>query len=300
MEANAEKEPQPIRPSSPQQFGMAKTSTTASGIDRLFALGAQMGDEVDSIIKLIDEAIGTTVRYNTNLTDASQQIEDTTNPDALSTIVKTLLRKTQEIEQQNRDLQAHLQSSRDEIAELQATLEVTRTEGLTDALTKLANRRHFDHTLETAILDSMQSGKPLSLIVCDVDHFKRFNDTFGHITGDQVLRLLGATLKQTVKGQDLAARYGGEEFAVILPNTALPQAMAVAENIRTAVSSKKLVNRANNTDYGRISVSVGVAEYRPVDDTDALVARADRCLYAAKQQGRNRVITELQIDSAAA
>ena len=128
--------------------------------------------------------------------------------------------------------------------------------------------------------------------MCDVDHFKAFNDKYGHVTGDQVLRLVAMSVKQNVKGQDIAARYGGEEFAVALPKTALPQAITVADHIRHAVMTKELMKRSSGERLGRVTISIGVALLRPDDTPQSLIERADECLYAAKRNGRNRVICE--------
>jgi diguanylate cyclase len=125
-----------------------------------------------------------------------------------------------------------------------------------------------------------------------IDHFKTFDDTYGHLTGDQVLRLVALSVKQNVKGQDMAARYGGEEFAIILPNTVLRSAVTVAEHIRRAVMSKELMKRSTGEHLGRITISIGVAMLRPGDTAQSLIGRADACLYAAKRAGRNRVICE--------
>ena len=137
------------------------------------------------------------------------------------------------------------------------------------------------------------TGEPLSLLLFDIDHFKSFNDSYGHLTGDQVLRLVGLSLKQTIKGQDITARYGGEEFAVVLPNTALRQALTVADHIRRAVMAKELKKKSTGEILGRVTISVGVSMLKQGDDTDALIERADACLYAAKRNGRNRVICEV-------
>ena len=126
----------------------------------------------------------------------------------------------------------------------------------------------------------------------DIDHFKSFNDTYGHLTGDQVLRLVAISLKQTIKGQDITARYGGEEFAVVLPNTGISQALTVADHIRRAVMAKELKKKSTGELLGRVTISVGVSILRRGDTTDSLIERADACLYTAKRNGRNRVICE--------
>jgi len=126
----------------------------------------------------------------------------------------------------------------------------------------------------------------------DIDHFKTFNDTFGHLTGDQVLRLVALSVKQNVKGQDLAARYGGEEFAVILPDTVLRSGVTVADHIRRAVMTKELMKRSTGEHLGRVTISIGVATLRPDDSAASLLGRADQCMYAAKRSGRNQVVCE--------
>jgi diguanylate cyclase len=126
----------------------------------------------------------------------------------------------------------------------------------------------------------------------DIDHFKSFNDTWGHLTGDQVLRLVAMPMKQNVKGQDIAARSGGEEFAVVLPNTPLRSAVTVGDHIRRAVMSKELMKRSTGQNLGRVTISVGVATARNGDTVQSIITRADGCLYAAKRSGRNRVISE--------
>jgi diguanylate cyclase len=192
----------------------------------------------------------------------------------------------------NKQLEERLNASKQEINELQENLEAVRTESLTDPLTQLANRKFFDITLEKAIAHAFQTNEALSLMLTDIDHFKTFNDSFGHLTGDQVLRLVAISVKHNVKGKDTAARYGGEEFAVILPNTILRAAVTVAEHIRRAVMAKELMKRSTGEHLGRMTISIGVATLRKGDSGQSLIERADTCLYAAKRHGRNRIICE--------
>jgi diguanylate cyclase len=131
--------------------------------------------------------------------------------------------------------------------------------------------------------------------MCDIDHFKAFNDTWGHQTGDQVLRLVANCLSENVKGRDTAARYGGEEFVVILPQTQLAGAVNLANQIRAKVESKKLVKKSTGDILGIITISCGVTQYDPNESAEDFVRRADECLYAAKRAGRNRVISETQV-----
>ena len=167
-----------------------------------------------------------------------------------------------------------------------------RTESLTDPLTQLANRKFFDTAIAQAIADAHGRNEPLSLMMTDIDHFKTFNDNYGHLTGDQVLRLVAMSVKQNVKGQDIAARYGGEEFAIVLPNTVLRSAITVADHIRRAVMTKELMKRSTGEHLGRVTISIGVATLKKGDTVQSLIERADGCLYAAKRHGRNRVMCE--------
>jgi diguanylate cyclase len=149
------------------------------------------------------------------------------------------------------------------------------------------------------MVTSEATSEPFSLLVCDIDHFKKFNDTHGHQTGDQVLRLVGSTIKASVSSKDLACRYGGEEFCVILPSTKVGRATDVANVIRQAVMGKELVKRSTGETLGRVTISIGVAELRAEDSVQSIIERADKCLYAAKDAGRNRVMSESEISEQA-
>ncbi|HEY5130253.1 MAG TPA: GGDEF domain-containing protein, partial [Bradyrhizobium sp.] len=233
------------------------------------------------------------------LASAAQKLSVAHNSDEVKVIVETLVQSTREMRGTNKALEDRLSLSKSEISNLQQSLEAIRAESLTDPLTGLGNRKYFDRSIEAAVQTSLADGTPLTLLMFDIDHFKSFNDSYGHLTGDQVLRLVGMSLKQTIKGQDITARYGGEEFAVVLPNTALRQALTVADHIRRAVMAKELKKKSTGEILGRVTISVGVSMLKPDDDTDSLIERADACLYAAKRNGRNRVICEVDPEYAA-
>ena len=167
-----------------------------------------------------------------------------------------------------------------------------RREATTDGLTEIANRRAFDTILRETAGEAMNSGDDLSVLMIDIDHFKIFNDTWGHQTGDDVLRLVAATLQQSIRGQDTAARYGGEEFAVILPATSLSAAVAVGSNIRRACERLQFVTRDTQQAVGTVTVSIGGACYEPGEALSNWIRRADAALYRAKQEGRNRVVSD--------
>ena len=260
--------------------------------DRIDNVGSRVADEIGQVMAMIDAAAGSASNYSESLAGMSQKISSTKDREGLRTIVESLVQTTNEMQQTNNSLEEKLSASKQEINQLQENLEVVRTESLTDPMTGLANRKFFDEALAKAITETATHGEPLSLMMVDIDHFKTFNDTYGHLTGDQVLRLVATSLKQNVKGQDVAARYGGEEFAVVLPSTQLRSALTVADHIRRAAMSKELMKRSTGQHLGRITVSVGVATLHKGDTVQSLIERADACLYAAKRNGRNRVICE--------
>jgi diguanylate cyclase (GGDEF)-like protein len=157
-------------------------------------------------------------------------------------------------------------------------------EANTDVLTGLLNRRWLDSSLPRFIARHTHGQKPLSLLLLDIDYFKRFNDDHGHAVGDAVLALVAQTVEKCLRPTDLAARYGGEELVVVLPETPLAGARIAAERVRASISTLKLpdVDRS-------ISVSIGVSSLGDGDRAESMLARADQCLYLAKERGRNRV-----------
>jgi diguanylate cyclase len=260
--------------------------------DRIDAVGSRVLDEIKQVLDMIDAAAGSATSYSESLADASEKLQGANDGATMRVVIERLMEGAKEMEINNKKLEASLSASKQEIEQLHQNLETVRTESLTDPLTTLANRKFFDSELGKAIAEAKQSGEPLSLLMSDVDRFKVFNDRFGHLTGDQVLRLVAMSVKQNVKGQDIAARYGGEEFAIALPKTALRQATTLADHIRRAVMTKELIKRSSGERLGRVTISIGVALLRSTDTPQSLIERADKCLYAAKRHGRNRVICE--------
>jgi diguanylate cyclase (GGDEF)-like protein len=158
-----------------------------------------------------------------------------------------------------------------------------------DRMTRLYIHHYFQERLLEELKRSERHCTPLSLFISDIDHFKKFNDTYGHQQGDIVLKETARITKDAVRKIDLPARYGGEEFAVILPDTDIEAALAVAERLRTAIEAREFPGQAEPL---HVTVSIGVAQYDPCRDGDksALIERADKALYKAKESGRNRVI----------
>jgi diguanylate cyclase len=260
--------------------------------ERIDSVGSRVLDEVKQVLDMVGAAAGSASNYSDSLADASQQLERAKDGDSLRAVIECLVEGAKEMEHNNKKLEARLATSKQEIEQLQQNLETVRNESLTDPLTTLSNRKFFDAALAKGIAEAKEKNTPLSLLMADIDHFKSFNDKYGHLTGDQVLRLVALSIKQNVKGRDTAARYGGEEFVIALPNTALQSAITVADHIRHAVMTKELMKRSSGERLGRVTISIGAAVLRPGDTPQLLIERADKCLYAAKRNGRNRVICE--------
>jgi diguanylate cyclase len=261
-------------------------------VDEIGSVNAKMSEEIDQVMKLIDTAVRSATKHDASLTDVTAKLGRANDRDAVRGIIESLVQTATAIKRGNQALEASLKASKTEITQLQQSLETVRNESLMDPLTTLANRKYFDDSLPRHLAEATATTEPLSLMLTDIDHFKNFNDTFGHLTGDQVLRLVAQSVKQNVKGQDVAARYGGEEFAIVLPRTALREAITVADQIRRSVMSKELMKRSTGEHLGRVTISIGVATHRRGDTLHSLIERADACLYAAKRNGRNRVICE--------
>jgi diguanylate cyclase len=207
----------------------------------------------------------------------------------LTKVLAHLIAETGEMARRSDRLALSMRHSSERIEVLEQTLDKARREATLDSLTGIANRRSFDLGVNELAADAMNSGDDLCLIILDVDHFKTFNDSWGHQTGDEVLKLVAATIQQNVRGQDRAARYGGEEFAVIVPCTPLAGAATVAENIRQAVERQQFTARESRRTIGGLTVSLGVACYDPGEPLLDWIGRADAALYRAKHAGRNRV-----------
>ena len=187
------------------------------------------------------------------------------------------------VEERTRELNRALIDVGDLAAQLNESLHQVELLATTDTLTEIYNRRKFDEAVGTEHQRAKHEDTPFSLIMFDIDHFKKVNDRFGHSVGDQVLKDLCQLLRGLVRQGDMLIRWGGEEFILLLPMTLLEEAGFFAERVRAEVEQKNFVT------VGKITISLGVAQFRPGDSIDALLGRVDNALYKAKQDGRNRV-----------
>ena len=247
---------------------------------------------VETVLSVITDAGGDTSRFGDTIQLLSEQLSARQGEAHIKMVLNKILGETHAMTARTRQLESSLDIASTEIKALRENLESTKKEALTDVLTGLGNRKCFDDALRKAVHSAFREGEPLCIAIGDVDHFKKFNDTWGHQLGDQVLKLVSHYFKANVKGQDTAARFGGEEFAIILPRTRLSSAVLVADHIRRAVCAKKMKKRTTGETIGYVTVSMGVAQYRAGEAIADLIARADSSLYAAKHGGRNRVVSE--------
>jgi diguanylate cyclase len=262
--------------------------TSARNTQTLDQVGGGLSATITNVIGELQTAGKHAVDYGRTLSVASGELGDEQSPEDVRRLVDGLIQATQAMETRTKALETELRQSSQQVSELKSKLDDVRKETLTDQLTGIPNRKAFDNELAKAV----EANEASTLLMLDIDHFKKFNDTWGHQTGDQVLRLVANCLSENVKGKDTAARYGGEEFAVILRHSELPDALKLAELIRANVQSKKLVKKSTGDILGTITISVGVAQLVPGENGTRLVQRADACLYGAKRAGRNMVMAE--------
>jgi diguanylate cyclase len=259
---------------------------------RLNAAAIDLSGEINQVIGMIVAAAVSSERYDRHLGDGLVSFEQTKSYEALKPVVEALVVATRDMERETKALEMQLEESKARAARLQHEVNTLRAEILMDSLTLVGNRQYFDDSLVGLAGEAVRSDKALSLLFADIDHFKSFNDRFGHQVGDQVLRLVAGLITNALRDGDVVGRYGGEEFGIILPDTPLADAKKTAERIRTAIMTRDIKKRGGTGLFGRITISIGVAQLREGETPVALVERADACLYAAKRAGRNRVVGE--------
>jgi diguanylate cyclase len=258
------------------------------------------GERLGRVMASIAESISGAGAATSGFTDALARFGDeivaaVRMPDMAGVMreaTRRMLVETRRMVESARGLDGDLRVASREVQVLRNDLEEARRQAMSDPLTSVANRKAFDERLAKEMAAANESGSDLALVLLDIDHFKRFNDSFGHVIGDEALKLVAQTLVAGVKGRDMVARYGGEEFAVILPATSLAHALGLANGLGAAVKGRRMLLKSTGRDLGRITVSLGVARYRPGESASDLVRRADAALYAAKNRGRDMACDE--------
>ena len=260
--------------------------------------GDALTREIDSVAKAIESARETSEAYGQQLATASASLDAEDKTD-IAGMVESLTNATRKVQDENQSLETKLADTNAEMTRLREHLEQVRRDSMTDGLTGLANRKAFDEALERACEHAEQQGEALCLAVLDIDHFKVFNDTWGHQTGDQVIRFVSSVIARVGEAPRLAARYGGEEFALIIPGERARAAMNLLEMVREEVSSRMLKRRSTNEDLGTVTVSAGIAERKAGEGMTSLVERADAALYTSKRTGRNKTSSADPVSAAA-
>jgi diguanylate cyclase len=254
--------------------------------------GERIARDLGQVVSFLSAAEAKSGDYGRTLESAATDLNRSLEPDQIRQVVASLAAATLDMANHNQMLNGQLQKSSREVETLRKSLESVRVESLTDSLTGLSNRRMFDETLRMRLTEARAQNHELCLLLVDIDHFKRFNDTWGHHTGDQILRFLASALQAHARPDYLVARHGGEEFAMIMPRASMKQAAQAADALRGAIQAKRLRRRSTNEDLGQVTVSIGVARLQPGDTPQGLAERADACLYASKRNGRNQVTTD--------
>jgi len=261
--------------------------------------GAQLNRELTAVAQAIKQAQTSSEMYGETLASAGQELTADVPPSTLKDLVHTLAAATRRVQTETKALEKRLEDSSAEVGRLRQHLEQVRRDATTDALTTLANRKAFDDELARACEIAATTGEALALAFVDIDLFKRFNDSWGHQTGDQVLRYVANVIGRVAAPPRFAARFGGEEFAMIFPRQRAIDVLPMVEEVRLEVSSRTLKRRSTNEDLGAITVSAGIAEFKPGDDVHALIERVDEALYASKHAGRNRTTVAAKATMAA-
>ena len=280
------------------------TQETSSYLHNKFILASQSQQVVDDaainaenvlteVLKAINEFSGETQNYNKGVDDYIETIGTKFENSNVKDIIKGLISATATLKQHGQKVTQKLEESTKEINALKKNLQQVTVESQRDFLTGVFNRKTFEKYADEQMATARENNSELCLLMIDIDHFKTFNDRFGHLLGDEVLKIVARTLTETLKGRDAVARFGGEEFIVILPETPIGGAMKVADIIRTTIAGKELKRKDTGETYGTITVSMGVALFRPeIDTLPLMIKRADDALYVSKRNGRNRITRE--------
>jgi diguanylate cyclase len=227
------------------------------------------------------------------ISDVADQSDVEVDPKSL---IENLMNELAKAATRATKLETSFVESTRELDAIRDSLNKSEERAKTDTLTDLPNRRALDEFFRKAQIAAMEQGEPLSVLLIDIDHFKTFNDNFGHGVGDQVLRLMANVLRERLRDVDLPARYGGEELIAVLPGADLANCEAVAERIRRSISECRITRRSTGEILPSITVSIGVGQFQLGESMADLIERCDRALYLAKRTGRNRVVTENELD----
>ncbi len=268
--------------------------------DRLLACMGETGaDDASSEMLRILQAVtdqvaelrGDVSGYREVLQQSQTRLGTRPTRETVQQVAQDLVAATQGVVSNTSRLEAELLSAKQESQSLKTQLENIRKEAEMDILTGQLNRAALERTLDKLVSQADQEERGFTVVMADIDHFKQFNDAYGHLIGDEVLKRVAQALRKQVGGADYVARYGGEEMLVMLPEASLEQAVQVGESMRRSVQEIVMVRRSTKQRLPQVTISLGVGEYLPGEGKTALIERTDAAMYRAKQAGRNLVMT---------
>lgn len=254
----------------------------------LVATRRKLDDEIANVTAMLRAHLDKNQNYGRALARGRVSLDSALSREQLRDAVKLLISENEAMTRATQDYERKLDESRAQVDMLRAALFETKELNARDGLTNAFSRRHFDNIIHREALEAARTKTSLSLVMADVDNFKKINDTFGHPIGDQVLRNVAELMIANTKGKDCVARYGGEEFAILLPSTNAQEAAGLAEQIRKKLEMQKWAVKGGAA-LGSITASFGVSQLAPNETATDLVRRADAKLYESKANGRNRV-----------
>ena len=267
--------------------------------ERFDKVGSHVNKVIGRVLGSLGDIIEDEEAFSADLAQTPERLAAAENHNALIGEIRNMMQSASFIGEQQRRLEGRLGASIDEINNLRDQLQKIRNASMIDPLTGLPNRISFERTLQGTIDSAAERKTPLCLALCDIDEFKRFNDAWGHLTGDQVLCLVATEVKQRIGKAGSVARLGGAQLAASVSGMEIGEVRALADKIRTTIMSRDITIKSTNQRLGRVQVSFGLAAAWADDTPGSLVLRTEKCLRAAKEQGRNRVVCEGEEDAPA-
>lgn len=252
------------------------------------AFKQNMQKVLDNLTQFAEVTGGEAGKFNDGLRKHGEKLAGDIDAETLRGLIGEVAEDTQTMRSSVESLQDKLQESKGEVDRLRQELLSARSEALNDPLTGIFNRRGFEVQMRNLLADPEMQGKSVCFLMVDIDFFKKINDSYGHLFGDKVIRIVAEVLKAQVKGQDSVARMGGEEFAVILPDTPLEGAYVVAEHVRKLIEKGQIRRPDKDGSVGGITVSIGIAGCEIGADWLKALTHSDEALYVSKESGRNR------------
>lgn len=281
-----------------KQIG-AKYIPQSDNGERIDNVGSRVNRVINEVLGALGTIIGAEGTFSADLALADDKLAAIKNRQALVDEIKSMMQSASRVGDEQRKLEERLNASIDEINDLRGQLQKIRNANATDPITGLPNRQAFEQSLDKALADRVERKASVCLVLCDIDDFKKFNDAWGHLTGDQVLCLVAMEIGQKVGTSGFVARLASAQFAVILPDAQIDAARALAEQIRCAIMSRDITMRSTSKRLGRVSLSFGIVTAHADEDEESLVFRVQACLRAAKGRGKNRVVCENDPDTTA-